>query len=149
MIKILFVCHGNICRSTMAECIMKDLVNKAGVANEWEIDSCATSREEIGNEIYPPARRKLNSVGVPVVPHRARQVTLGDYHHFDLLVIMEEYNRRNLIRVIGSDSEHKVVRLREIAGHNADIADPWYTDDFDTAYDQILEGCEALLRKYS
>lgn len=149
MTKILFICHGNICRSTMAEFVMKDMVRKRGIAEEFEIDSAATSREEIGNGVHHGTRRKLAQMGVPCGEHRARQVTTADYEHFDYLVIMDENNRRNLMRIIGSDHAGKVHTLLEFAGSNREIADPWYTGNFDETYDDVLEGCTALLKHLS
>lgn len=149
MTKILFICHGNICRSTMAEFVMKDMVRKRGIAEEFEIDSAATSREEIGNGVHHGTRRKLAQMGVPCGEHRARQVTTADYEHFDYLVIMDENNRRNLMRIIGSDPAGKVHTLLEFAGSGREIADPWYTGNFDETYDDVLEGCTALLKHLS
>lgn len=145
MTKILMICHGNICRSTMAEFVMKDLVRKAGLEDELYIESAATSREEIGNDTHPGTKRKLTEVGIPFTKRRARQVTKADYDEFDYLVIMDENNNRNLFRIIGSDSENKVSKLLDFAGKDRDIADPWYTGNFDDTYDDVVEGCEALL----
>ena len=145
MIKVLFVCHGNICRSPMAEFIMKDLAEKAGMGGEFEIASAAVSREELGNPIYPPARRKLTAMGVPLTGHRARQMTRRDYRDFDLILGMETANIRNILRITGGDPEGKVRRLLDYTDRPRDIDDPWYTDDFDTAYREIAQGCEALL----
>ncbi|MEY8524902.1 low molecular weight protein-tyrosine-phosphatase [Lachnospiraceae bacterium 38-10] len=147
MIKILFVCHGNICRSPMAEYICKKMAADRGVLEELEISSAATSREEIGNGVYPPARRKLNSVGISCDGHRARQVTKADYDHYDYLIVMEQYNIRNLMRIIGSDSEKKVYKLLDFAESGGDIDDPWYTGDFDTTYREIVEGLEGFFEK--
>ena len=147
MVKILFVCHGNICRSPMAEFVMKKLAAEAGLGDALLIESAATSREEIGNDLYPPAQRCLRRHGVPFTHRRARQVTAEDYGAYDLIVIMEEYNRRNLRGVLREDPEGKVRTLLSFAGSDRDVADPWYTNDFETAYEDILEGCAAILEQ--
>ena len=145
MIIVLFICHGNICRSTMAEFVMKDMVRKAGLEDEYYIESAATSREEIGNDTHPGTKRKLTEVGIPYTKRRARQVTKNDYDEYDYLVIMDQNNFRNLNRIIGSDPENKVFKLLDFAGKNRDIADPWYTGNFDETYEDVVEGCQALL----
>ncbi|MBR1385129.1 MAG: low molecular weight phosphotyrosine protein phosphatase [Ruminococcus sp.] len=146
MVKILFVCHGNICRSPMAEFIMKDLVRQAGAEEEFFIASAATSTEEIGNPVYPPAAKELARHGLGCKGKRAVQVTRSDYGRYDLLIVMDSYNLRNLRRIIPEDPEGKIHRLLEFAGRGDDVDDPWYTRDFETAYSEIREGCEALLR---
>ena len=145
MTRIMFVCHGNICRSPMAEYVFKDMVRQAGLSSQFYIASAATSREELGNPIYPPARRKLTAMGVPLTGHRARQMTRSDYRDFDLILGMETANIRNILRITGGDPEGKVRRLLDYTDRRRDIDDPWYTDDFDTAYREIAQGCEALL----
>ena len=145
MIKILFICHGNICRSPMAEYLCRDMVQKRGLSSFFHIASAATSREEIGNGVYPPAKRKLNSVGISCSMHHARQVTKADYDSFDYLLVAERYNIPNLMPQIKDDPAHKVYRLLDFSDHPRDIADPWYTGDFDTTYADIMEGLEGFL----
>ena len=145
MIKILFVCHGNICRSPMAEFIFRDMVNKRGLGAQFFIASAATSREEIGNPVYPPAKRKLKEHGIDPAGKTARQMTAGDYRDFDYLLAAERYNIRNMERITGGDPEHKIYRLLDFSDRPRDIADPWYTGDFDEAWDDIVEGCQAFL----
>lgn len=147
MTKILFVCHGNICRSPMGMFLLRELVKKRGVSDDFRIESAATSTEEIGNGLYPPARRKLEAEGIPCAGHRARQLTRADYDAFDLLLGADSANIRNMRFICGGDPEGKICRLLDFAAQPRDIADPWYTDDFSAAYRDILEGCEALLAK--
>lgn len=145
--RILFICHGNICRSPMAEFILKSLVKARGEDDEYYIESAAVSDEEYGNPIYPPARRCLSRHGVWFDPARtARSVTREDYERFDLLVCMDESNLRWLRRIIGDDPLGKVRLMMSFAGKHRDVADPWYTGDFEKSYQDILEGCEAMLR---
>lgn len=146
MHKILMICHGNICRSTMAEMVLKDMVRKRGVENQFFIDSAATSREEIGNGVHHGTRRKLAEVGIPCDDHRAKQVTKGDYEEFDYLILMDENNMRNIKRIIPSDPDGKISKLLQWAGREDSIADPWYTGNFDETYDDVVEGCEGLLK---
>ena len=145
MIRILFVCLGNICRSPMAEYVFKDLAAKAGLADAFYVDSAATSREEIGNGVHRGTRRKLAEVGVPCGDHRARQLEKADYGRFDLIIGMERRNLIDMRRILGGDPEGKLSLLLSFAGRDRDIADPWYTGNFDVTYDDVLEGCTALL----
>ena len=146
MIKILFVCHGNICRSPMAEYVMKDLVRKAGAESAYEIASAATSREEIGNPVYPPARNKLAEHGIDCKGHAARQVIAGDYRKYDLLIGMDRANLRNLERICGGDPDGKIHLLLDYAGRSGEeVADPWYTGDFEATWQDVLQGCTGLL----
>lgn len=146
MKKILFVCHGNICRSPMAEFILKDMVLRAGLSAGFEIASAATSSEELGNPVYPPARRKLKEHGIDCAGKTARRIRAEDYDRWDLLIGFDDYNIRNMGRCFGGDPEGKLHLLTEYAGRpDAIIDDPWYTRDFDTAWDDIYEGCLGLL----
>ena len=149
MIRILFVCHGNICRSPMAEFIMKDLVKKAGLEKSFEIASAATSTEEIGNPVYPPARRKLAQHGINCSGKRARQIMRRDYGYYDYIIGMDRYNLNNLQRFFAFDPAGKISLLLDHTDHPRSVADPWYTDDFDTAWNDIYEGCSALLEELS
>ena len=144
--KILFICHGNICRSPMAEMILKHLVRQRGIADQFEIASCAVSREEIGNPVYPPARAELARHGVPCEKRGARQLTRQDYQDYDYLIGMDLWNINLMKRILGSDPQNKCYLLMEFTDRPGEVADPWYSDRFDTAYQDILEGCEGLLR---
>ena len=148
MKRILFVCHGNICRSPMAEFVMKDLVEKAGLSDEYYIESAATSTEEIGNSVYPPARRKLAEHGISCAGKTARQLRASDYDRFDLLVGMDEWNIRNMNRMLGGDPEGKICKLLDFTNRPGDVADPWYTDNFDATWRDCLEGCQGILNEY-
>lgn len=145
MIKVLFICHGNICRSPMAEFVFKDLVAKRGLSDQFHIESAATSTEELGNPVYPPARRKLNSLGIDCSGKRARQMNKSDYDKFDYLIGMDTYNMRNINRICGGDPDGKVYKMLSIAGESRDVADPWYTGDFEATYRDVLKGSEAFL----
>lgn len=148
MIRILFVCHGNICRSPMAEFILKDMVQRRGLEGAFEIASAATSREEIGNPVYPPARRKLAENGIGCAGHRARQMTRADYEYYDLIVCMDRANVQNARRIAGGDRMNKIVLLLDYtARKGGEVADPWYTGDFDLTWDDLKEGCAAMLDK--
>ena len=146
MIKILMCCHGNICRSPMAESVMTHLVKEAGLEKEFYIASAATSREEIGNGVHYGTVRKLRQEGIPLVPHRAVQMTKADYEKYDLIVGMDQWNLRNMNRILGGDPEGKVCLLLDFADRKGDIADPWYTGNFDETYRDVLEGCQGLLQ---
>lgn len=145
MVKILFVCHGNICRSPMAEFVMKDLVKKAGLKSQFHIESAATSTEEIGNPVYPPARRKLAEHGIGSDGHAARQLRSEDYGRFDHLIGMDKANLRNIHRICGGDFDGKIHLLMEFTDRPGDVADPWYTDDFEATWRDVLAGCQGLL----
>lgn len=147
MHRILFVCHGNICRSPMAEYVMKWLVEEAGLSDQFEIASAATSTEEIGNPVYPPARRKLAEHGIRCAGHAARQLRSSDYRHYDLLIGMDEWNLRNMQRMCGGDPDHKICLLMDFTPHPHSVADPWYTDDFEATWRDCLEGCQCLLQQ--
>ena len=147
MIKILFICHGNICRSTMAEYVMKYLVKEAGLEDSFFIDSAGTSREEIGNGVHYGIVAKLRSVGIPVGNHRARQITQADFENFDYIVAMDRANVRNLQAVALVAYRDKISKLLSYAGIADDIADPWYTGNFDETYEDVMTGCKALLKK--
>ena len=144
MIKILFVCHGNICRSPMAEFVMKDMVEKAGLASEFSIASAATSTEELGNPVYPPARRKLAEHGIGCAGHAARQMTRRDYEEYDLLIGMDSANIRNMHRMYHDDPDGKIHLLLDFAGRHRDVADPWYTGDFEATWQDVNAGCRGL-----
>ena len=145
MKRILFVCHGNICRSPMAEFVMKDLVAKAGRESEFYIESAATSTEEIGNGVYPPARRKLAEYGIGCDGKRARQMTRSDYERFDLIIGMDEWNLRNMRRICGGDPLGKMHLLMEFTSRPGEVADPWYTGDFEATWRDVLEGCQGVM----
>ena len=147
MIKLLFVCHGSICRSPMAEFVMKDLVQKAGLDGGFVIDSAATSTEEIGNPVYPPARRKLAEHGISCAGHAARQMQRADYSRYDLLIGMDQENLYNMRRICGGDPEGKIHLLLDYTARPGSVADPWYTGDFERTWQDVLEGCRALLAR--
>lgn len=146
MTKILFVCHGNICRSPMAEFVMKDLVRKAGRAAEFSIVSAATSTEELGNPVYPPARRMMAAHGIDCTGKTARQLRKADYAQYDYLIGMDQANFRNMQRMCGGDPDGKIHLLLDFTDRPGQVADPWYTGDFQATWEDVLEGCEGLLR---
>ena len=146
--KILFVCHGNICRSPMAEFVMKWLVKEAGREREFEIASAATSTEEIGNPVYPPARRKLAEHGIASDGKHARQITRRDYQYYDLIVGMDQWNLRNMRRMLGGDPDDKICLLMDFTDRPGDVADPWYTGDFEATWRDVLEGCRGMLARF-
>ena len=145
MIKILFICHGNICRSTMAESVFTHMVNEKHISHLFEINSAATSREEIGNGPHYGTVNKLHQVRIPVVPHRAVQMTQADYAHYDFLIGMDTANIRNMNRIAGGDPDGKIYKLLTFAGSGRDVADPWYTGDFESTYRDVVEGLEGFL----
>ncbi len=149
MVKILFVCHGNICRSTMAESVMTYMAAQHGLSNLIQAASAATSREEIGSPPHPGTVRKLREVGIPVIPHRAVQMTRKDYEIYDYIIGMDQRNICNMQRITGGDPEGKFYKLLEFADSDRDIADPWYTGNFDKTYEDIVEGCKAFIDKVS
>ncbi len=146
MKKVLFICHGNICRSPMAQFVMQDLVRKSGHETDFLIESKATSTEELGNSPHYGTVQKMREMNVPMVPHRAEQMCRRDYRDYDYIIGMDQWNYRNILRIVGKDPENKVSLLLDWTDHPGDIADPWYTGNFDQTYDDVLEGCEVLLR---
>lgn len=145
MIKILFVCHGNICRSTMSQFVFQHMVNNLGIADQFFIDSRATSTEEIGNPPHRGTIRKMKEKGIPVIPHRATQISWSEYDKFDYIIGMDTWNMRNLNRMLKGDPDRKVYKFLSFAGSGDDIADPWYTGNFDETYDDVVRGCEGFL----
>ena len=149
MVKIMFVCHGNICRSPMAEFVLKDMVRKKGLKNNFVISSSATSTEEIwngiGNPVYPPVKAILKMHGIDASGKRAVQLKSNDYDKYDLFIGIDSANIRNMTRILGGDRDNKIHKLMEYTGSNADVSDPWYTRDFDRCYEDIYAGCKALL----
>ena len=149
MIRVLFVCHGNICRSPMAEFIFKDMVNNRGLGDQFYIASAATSTEEIwngiGNPVYPPAKRELAKHGISCEGKRAVQLKKSDYDKYDYLIGMDEWNIRNIKRITGGDPEGKIFKMMSFSGSSRDVADPWYTGDFEATWKDVTEGCQGLL----
>lgn len=145
MIKILFICHGNICRSPMAEFVLKDITQKENLSNKFYIASAATSTEEIGNPVHHGTRNKLREVGISTAGKYAVQMKKSDYAKYDYLIGMDEWNIRNMNRITGHDPDHKICRLLDFSAHPRDIADPWYTGNFEVTYSDVVEGCQAFL----
>lgn len=146
MIKVLFVCLGNICRSPMAEYVFKDMVKKEGIEDKFYIDSAATSTEEIGNSVHYGTKNKLNEMGIECGNHIARRITKQDYEKFDYIIGMEEQNVKNIKRIVGEDTKHKIYRLLDFSKNPRDIADPWYTGNFDKTYEDVVKGLEGFMR---
>ena len=144
MIKVLFICHGNICRSTMAQSIMTHLIKRDNLQDQFYIESAATSREEIGNPPHYGTISKLREVGIPVIPHRAVQMTPQDYDRYDYLIGMDDANIRNMKRIC-QGKEEKIYKILEFAGSHESVADPWYTGNFDHTYEDLIKGCKAFL----
>ncbi len=147
MIKVLMICHGNICRSTMAEFVLKDMVKKQGLSNEFIINSAGTSRDAIGSDTHYGTKEKLKEVGIPFEKRSARQVISADYDKYDYLICMDENNLQNISKIIPKDPQGKISLLLDFTGEHSDIADPWYTGNFDITYDNIIDGCTAFLKK--
>ena len=145
MIRVAFCCHGNICRSTLSQSVFTYMVKKRGLGDQFYIDSFATSTEEIGNPHERGTVRKLQEVGIPLVPHRSKQITQKDYDSFDYIIGMDEWNMKNLRRMLKEDPEEKIYKFLSFAGSSRDIADPWYTGDFNATYEDVIEGCEGFL----
>lgn len=146
MIKVLFICYGNICRSPMAEFVLRDMVEKQGLADRFEIASAATSREEIGNPVHHGTVRKLKHYGISTAGKRAVQIKKSDYENYDYILGMETFNIKGILRIVGEDTENKVFRLLDFSERPRDIADPWYTGNFDLTYEDVVEGCEGFLK---
>lgn len=146
MIKILFVCHGNICRSPMAEFVMKDMVRKAGLENRFVIESKAARRDELGNDTHYGTKAKLRQMGIPFAKRKATLLDRSDYDAYDYLIGMDEENMRDMLRLFGGDPNGKIYKLLRFADEDRDVADPWYTGNFDETYEDVLKGCTALLR---
>lgn len=146
MIRVLFVCHGNICRSPMAEFIMKDIVKKAGLDEKIEISSVATTQDEIGNDMYPPAKRKLEEMGIPYTRRAARLFTSADYEKYDVIIGMDEENREDLLHLTQGDPKKKLKQLMDFTDTPKEVADPWYTGNFNETYEDILRGTTGLLQ---
>lgn len=147
MIKILFVCHGNICRSPMAEFVMKDMVEKQGIASDFYIASAATSTEEVGNPVHHGTRTRLAREGISVAGKYAVRMKRSDYQKYDYIIGMDRWNYKNMLRIAGSDEDSKLSLLLDYTDHPRDVADPWYTGDFEQTYEDVVAGCEGLLKE--
>ena len=147
MTRVLFVCHGNICRSTMAQCVLTHLVKERGIQDLFEIESAATSYEEIGNGPHYGTVNKLRQEGIPVIPHKAVRMTKADYEYYDYLIGMDTANIRNMNMIAGGDKDDKIYKMLTFANSGRDVADPWYTGDFDATYRDVLAGCEGFLKE--
>lgn len=145
MIKIMFVCHGNICRSPMAEYVFLDMIKKQGLSDRVSVASCATSTEEIGNDIHYGTKRILDKYGIPYCRREATQLTRSDYAKYDLFVAMDSYNIRNMLRIFGQDPDNKLIKLLDLTARPGDVADPWYTGNFEATYRDVIDGCEELI----
>ena len=148
MIKVLFICHGNICRSPMAEFLLKHLTAQLHLSSLFSIASAATSTEEIGNPVHPGTRSKLRSIGIFTEGKYARQMTKKDYEEYDYLIGMDQWNIRNMLRITGGDPDNKIKMLLDFTNRPGEVADPWYSGDFEATYRDVLEGCEGILRQY-
>ena len=146
MIKVLFICHGNICRSPMAEFVLKDMVEKRGIADKFYIASAATSMEEIGNPVHHGTRNKLAQYGISIAGKHAVRMERSDYKKYDYIIGMDSWNYKNMLRIVGEDWEQKISLLLDYTDHPRDVADPWYTGDFDKTYEDVVAGCEGLLK---
>ena len=149
MIKIMFVCHGNICRSPMAEFVFRHMINKRGLADKISVASSATSTEEIGNDTHRGTKAILTKYGIPFTRREAVQLTRADYNKYDMFIGMDSYNIRNMLRIFGADPDGKVIKLLDLTDRGGDVADPWYTGDFEATYRDVTEGCEALIHNFS
>ena len=143
--RVMFVCHGNICRSPMAEMVLLSMLSERGLSDDFVVASSATSCEELGNPIYPPARRELARRGIPMREHRATRLEAADYDRYDVLVGMDGRNIRNMHLMLGGDPEGKIIRLLDLTDKPGDVADPWYSGDFATTYEDVVRGCRALI----
>lgn len=146
MIKVLFICYGNICRSPMAEYVFKDMVKREGLEQQFYIDSAATSQEEIGNTVHYGTKNKLREKNIECGNHRARRITKQDYDKFDYIISMEERNIEDIKKIVGNDTENKICKLLDFSNNPRNIADPWYTGNFDATYNDIVEGLNAFLK---